>query len=157
MTFFTKVTAPSKATFETVEKEYVVWCTGLSGTMLGKKHSAETRALMSATRSGVLSPTYGKKHSAETRAKIGAANKGRTISAESRAKLSAALKGKPKPKWSAESRANFSASKSKPVMTPYGLFPSIRAIAEASGRDASTVRTWLRKFPEHYYYVKKGE
>lgn len=121
-----------------------------SGTMKGKKHSKETRALMSAQRTGL-------KASAETLAKKSASMKGKNVgkthTAEARAKMSAAQKGKPKPKWSAEARARFSASKGTPVMTPHGLFPSIRAVAEASGRDGSTVRTWLRKFPEHYFYL----
>jgi hypothetical protein len=123
-----------------------------SGTMKGKKHSEESRAKMVLTRS-VVKPMLGKKHTAEVIAKMSAIKKGKKHTAESRAKMSATQKGKPKPKWSAESRARFSASKATPVMTPHGLFPSIRAVAEASGRDGSTVRTWLRKFPEHYFYL----
>lgn len=145
MTFFAKVTAPSRATFETVELRRLAWNSGLK---VGLQEYYKTHA----------GPMTGKKHSAETRAKIGASHKGKVTSEETRAKMSAASKGKPKKtKWSAESRAKLSASKTKPVMTPHGMFPSIRAIAEASGRYDSTVRTWMRKFPEHYYYVNKGE
>ena len=55
---------------------------------LGRKHTDETKAKMSATKRG-------KKKSPETLAKMSASNKGRKVSAETRAKMSAVKKGKP--------------------------------------------------------------
>lgn len=92
------------------------------------RHVAETRAKMSAGHKG-------KKHSAETLAKIGAGNKGKTISAEQRAKISAA--------------------RSRPMMTPNGIYPSLKAVATAAGVNTTTVHTWKKKWPEHYYHIKE--
>ena len=73
----------------------------IAGSNLGLKHSAETRAKISAAKKG-------HKHSAESRAKMSAAKKGVPLSAETRAKLSAARKGVPK--W-AEHCAKISAAR----------------------------------------------
>ena len=73
----------------------------IAGSNLGHKHSAETRAKMSAAKKGVPM-------SAEHCAKISAANKGRVWSAEHRAKMSAAKKGVP---LSAEHCAKMSAAR----------------------------------------------
>jgi hypothetical protein len=106
--------------------------------------SDEQKAKMSASRRGrVLTPDW--------RAKIGNAHKGREVSAETRAKLSANYR---RP-WSEESSAKLSAIKSTPVMTPNGLFPSRKAVARAAGVGPATITRWMRKWPEHYYFVKK--
>lgn len=164
MTFFTKVTAPSKATFETVEKEYVAWNKGLHGVNGAAPRTAETLARMSIAQKGrtvsaehrakLSAVNVGKTLSAEHRAKIGAAHKGRTLPAEHRAKIGAAHKGR---KMSEEHRAHLIAIKARPVMTPHGLFPSVRAVVEASGYPKRYVYAWMKRFPEHYYYVNKGE
>ena len=69
------------------------------------------------------------------RASISQAKKSRSVSADHRAKLSQACKTK------------------RAVMTYYGPYPSVMAVARASGRNEETVRSWIRKFPEHYYYI----
>lgn len=90
---------------------------------LGRVHSAETKAKISAASKGrVVSPETRAKLSAaqigrvaqighvvstETRAKLSAANKGRILSAETRARMSAAKK-----KMSAETKAKISAAAS---------------------------------------------
>ena len=71
-------------------------------TMLGRKHSAETRAKMSAAQKGKKkSPEHaakvgaahrGKKRTEEHRAKLSIAHTGKTISSETRAKLAEAAK-----------------------------------------------------------------
>jgi hypothetical protein len=68
---------------------------------LGKHHSAETRAKMSASRKGKPNGMSGKHHSAESRAKIAMANSGannylfgKHQSAETLAKLSAVRRGR---------------------------------------------------------------
>lgn len=60
--------------------------------MHGKRHTDETKALMSLRQNGELNPMYGKTHSEEARLKITAASKGRTLSPETRAKISEARK-----------------------------------------------------------------
>lgn len=49
MTFFTKVTKPSKGTQETMEKKHVCWSKGLKGTYT---HSEVNRARISAAQRG---------------------------------------------------------------------------------------------------------
>jgi len=82
----------------------------LSASKTGKKLSAETRAKMSASRKGRIAWNKGKKHSAETRAKMSASSTrhflGKKHSPETRAKLSAINTGK---KLSAETRAKIGA------------------------------------------------
>ena len=103
----------------------------LSEASTGRKHTAEARAKMSASRR--LCPNFlGRKHTAETLAKMSAAQMGHKTSvetraklsaarklqqshtAETRAKMSAALKGRQSPflgrKHTAEARAKMSAS-----------------------------------------------
>lgn len=71
---------------------------------------------------------------------------------DSRARMSAGRKGKP---WSTEHRAKLSQSckTKKAVMTYYGPFESVTAVARASGYSRKVVGSWIRKYPEHYYYV----
>ena len=68
-------------------------CNPTAGSWLGRKHSPEARAKLSALKTGV---PHGVGHtvSSETRAKIGAANRGRQRTDETRAKLRAARIGK---------------------------------------------------------------
>jgi len=124
------------------------------------KHSDEARAKIS-------DANKGRTMSAEARAKIGAAHKGKTVSAEARAKLSAALKGRiitaeARAKLSAagkgrthsaEHRAKIRAARTKPVMTPNGLYPSRKHVAEEAKVNITTIDNWMKKWPDHYYYV----
>lgn len=61
---------------------------------IGKKHSAETKAKMSASRMGNTNGAGGKglRRSAETLLRMSAAQKGKIVSPETRAKISATLK-----------------------------------------------------------------
>ena len=83
---------------------------------LGKHHTAETKALLSAMRMGNKygvgnKSMLGKHLSAETRAKMSVARKGRIFSAEHRANLSKASKGRKK---SPETCAKLSAANKNP-------------------------------------------
>ena len=83
-----------------------------AGSCLGYKHSAESRANMSAAHKGVphsaeTRAKMSKPKSAEHRAKISAGGKGKILSAEHRAKISTALVGR---KHSVEVRAKMSAT-----------------------------------------------
>jgi len=140
MNFFTAVTAPSLGTHETIVPKRLPWNAGLKGAQTawnkGKPHSEQAKARMRATRSQlVYSP------SAETRASISAAQTGKKYSPEIRARMLAAA----------------TASKGRPVMTYYGPYPSVMAVARAAGVLDETVRKWIKRYPEHYYYINKGE
>jgi len=112
-----------------------------------------TNSLKAHWANNVKAPTrLGAKHTAETLEKMRLAHLGKPKSAEHKAKLSAAGLGR---KDSAETCAKRSASLSTPVMTPHGLFPSVRAVVEASGAHSRKVRWWMEKYPEHYYYIPK--
>ena len=113
----------------------------------------------------------------DTRARSSAANKGKTVSAETRAKRSEALKGR---KRTAEARAKASVSLSKPksadgrvsiaqsnqarfskpIMTPSGVFPSLKSASEwavANGlvNARQKIVAWLVTHPDQFYYVPK--
>jgi hypothetical protein len=75
--------------------------------------------------------------SPETRAKISAANKGRTQTKETRALM----------------KVNAHKVRAKPIMTPLGLFPTRHAFAQAANMKPPSVNYWLKKCPEHYFYL----
>lgn len=131
--FKTKMTAPDDSKVTIVEKKHVVWNTGLKGqgTMLGKKHSKETRDRFSKMRKGVpLSEQH--------RINVIAA--------------SARRKGVP---LTGERLTKIKIAPCKKTMTPNGVFPSLKAVAEAAGVSTVTIRKWMKKWPEHYYYITK--
>lgn len=106
----------------------------------GRRMSQESIAKMAQSKKGGQSPMKGRTHTDEARAKIserhsGGPQFGHEVSAETRAKISAI--------------------NSKPVMTPNGVYPSIKAVAEASGFPGHTVRRWLKRFPDQYYFINK--
>jgi hypothetical protein len=125
-----------------------------------RAHSDRSRAHLSKVMTG-------KKQTAETIAKRVATQKGKPKSEQGRANIAAAniLKFQGKPSkikgrtdiHSAEQRQAISVRKSKPIMTPHGLFPSRAAVAKAAGVWVTTVRDWMKKYPNDFYYVTKGE
>lgn len=88
------------------------------------------------------------------------------VSDETRAKTSGSLKGKKT--WNKgiphtdQAKANISKSKKgkpnprkcKPMMTPNGVFPSAKAVATAGSVSYVTVWNWMKRWPEHYYYLE---
>jgi hypothetical protein len=68
-------------------------------------------------------------------------------SKETKEKISAAKKGKPA----------HNKGKGKRIMTPHGEFPSLTAVSIAAEVRPSTVYEWMKKYPEHYYYLDKKE
>jgi len=121
----------------------------MSASHLGKKiHTAESRKRIGdAHRGKVISQHQreitgsiwrGKTRSAETRAKMSAAKKGVVVPPEVRAKMQATR------------QANNACCKS--VMTPNGVFPSIKAAEEAG---VKSVQYKLKKYPDQYYYITK--
>jgi hypothetical protein len=108
----------------------------------------------------------------ETRAKMRDSHLGKpgiSHNDETRAKMSDSLKGKES--WNKgiphtdQAKANISKSKKgkpnahlcKPLMTPNGVFPSAVAVATAAGVSYVTVWNWIKRWPEHYYYLDKKE
>ena len=107
-----------------------------------RANKAEAQRLSYAN--GRVGGMTGKTLSKETRAKIGSANKGRKMSDEARAKLSESKKGK-------SYGGNF-----KPVLTPYGVFASLKEAGEheepITGRKFNPNRfTKLLKDPNSGY------
>ena len=105
--------------------------------------SKETRAKMRESHVG----REGKPNSPETRAKMSNSLKGREVwnkgvpATDSRKdNISKAKKGKPNPK------------KSKPIITPYGEFPSAKLAAAYEG--ISYIALWykMKARPDQYYY-----
>jgi len=77
---------------------------------LGRKHTPETLALMSASQKGRPSPMKGRKRNPEAVTKTAAAHRGSKRSEETRSKMSAIRAGTKMPPRSAEYRAKISAS-----------------------------------------------
>ena len=78
--------------------------------------------------------------------------KGFKYSEESRAKMSASKIGKAVPEGNG---AKISAAKMKPIMSPLGMFPGRKVLAEAMGVHTVYIGKLLKKFPDQYYYVKE--
>jgi len=119
--------------------------------------SDETRARISAANKGKNTWSKGrngKPHSDETKAKIGAVHKGKLVSDETRAKLSAAMVGKSFPKSDA-TKAKIAAAKCKPVTTPNGVFPSIKAAAADYRVRGNVIQYRMKKYPHEYYFVAR--
>ena len=111
---------------------------GLNGGVPGRTHSAESKAKISASKTGKkrrpqsvehiakrAASNTGRTHSAESIAKISASKTGSTHSAETKAKMSASSKGKT---HSAESKAKMSASRTGKKRGPYILKTRLTAI-----------------------------
>jgi Ni/Co efflux regulator RcnB len=114
-----------------------------------RKHSDETRAKMRDAHLGKRTKGMtGQTHTIETRAKMREARlknnwiKGQKLSDEIRANMV---------KAAAIRREKYA----KAVMTPHGYFPHVLAVAEAAGVGKAAVYQWIKKYPEHYYYMEK--
>ena len=182
MDFFTQVTKPSKGTQETLVKKHEVWNKGLKGVLIVSEETLAKKrgqvawnkglkgSMSENNKASLLAANLGRKRSAETLAKLRAANLGRVksaetlakfrqsrlghaVSAETRAKLRAANLGRKFGPLSTEQRLKLRAAHATPVMTYYGVYPSVRAVAEAAGVSAKVVSGWMKRFPKHYYYV----
>lgn len=124
-------------------------------TFLGKTHSDESRAKISASNTGKVSWNKGKTHTEEHVSKIATALTGTTRPADVCAKISAGAKGHEVTQATRDKIRNKLWANAKSVMTPNGLFPSTGAVASAAGVSSNTVRRWMQKYPKHYYYVDK--
>ena len=112
--------------------------------------------------------------SEETSAKISAKLKGRTIKPEAAAAVGAALRGrKHSPEVCAKRkvavqkvaeerrqgiRPPAKGGPTRAVVTPLGSFESVKAATAAHGwKHNGSLFYAMKKLPEQYYYVKKGE
>ena len=130
----------------------------ISAANKGRIISAEKNAKRSATLKN-KTPEQRAEINAKIRAAALARYKNPAQMAEIRAKRSATLKART-PEQRAETLAKLRATRhllgiSRRVMTPYGVYPSITAVAQAANRITQTVRSWMKKYPKHYYYLPK--
>jgi len=106
---------------------------------LGREHTAQTRAKMSATRTGkafsqahraaMAAGKIGKKSSAQTRARISEAKAGRPMSPNTRAALAQANTGRRKTTEEIEKLRKSKEFQRRPILTPAGRFESVMAAA----------------------------
>lgn len=118
------------------------WGTESMSITLQRNVSEETRNKLR-NRSNHGQGHTGKKHSEQARAKMSAKAKIRVSSEASNAKRRATLLGRSRP------------DNCKPMMTPNGVYPSMKAVVAASGKAEITIRKWMKKWPKHYYYITK--
>ena len=158
MNFFTPVTKPSKGTQETVKKVHIPW-------HKGTKPSKGTHEIVNGLKGQnsyytYVTPagTFVKRQDALL------ANNCTHYQLKSRCKRASF------PGWTRELKPAFADSMSvfygimsgrvgksnynaKPVMTYYGQYPSVEAVAKAAGVTGNVVRRWIKKYPKHYYYI----
>ena len=116
-------------------------CAKIGDAHRGKVVSEETRAKIRAHRTGSKNGPL----TAEHRARIGDIHRGKIVGEETRKKMSE----------SAKNRQRELNQTGKPIMTPNGIFPSVMEVSRVAGVTYSTVHYWMKKWPEHYYYIAK--
>lgn len=132
---------------------------------LGKKHTPETRALMSAAKKGkpalpavaaaLRTAFAGRKHSAETIAKMRAAHRGKVFSPEHRARMSAAHAGL---KASDEARAAMSASRRGrkcPPGTGMKIAAKLKGRAHPWNAEMNRARIWTPEMREKVSFARR--
>ena len=60
-------------------------------------------------------------------------------------------------KAEATKRANGYYDHKKMIQTPNGVFNGIKEIMLVANRSKRTVMYWMKKYPEHYYYIKDAK
>ena len=109
---------------------------------LGKIVTEETRKKISKS-------SKGKVISEQTRKKLRDANVGKLVTEETRKKLSTAGKGRMP--WN----KGLQFIEFCEIYTPNGIFRHINAVAYYAKRNHTTVRRWMTKWPNHYYFIEK--
>lgn len=120
---------------------------------LGKKLSAETKSKISQSHKTSLLAKNARANNCEL-ARI--ANTGKKHSTELKQQWSLIAKQREANKViTDEQRAKMSkTSRVKDIMTPNGIFPSIAEISRQAGVATTTVRAWMKKYPNDYYVIK---
>jgi group I intron endonuclease len=121
----------------------------------GRKHSAETCIKYSVSKMGEKNPCFGKHLSDEHKAKISSANKGRggfSLSVETKAKISVAKKGRnnPHPGYSrtAETRAKIGAAqkgRKRPVETGIRISAALKGKKHSEETRTKMRAAWARR------------
>ena len=100
----------------------------------------------------------------ETRQKISKSNLNRKLTDEQKQNLKEGWKKLKESGWVPKNKGQPKPSQWKSIVTPNGIFPSKKALAERIFKDmnlssvgyaGSKIDYWLKKFPDHYYYLKK--
>ena len=99
----------------------------VAGSCLGHKASAETKRKLSIVTSGKNNPNFGKKHSEETKAIISSTHKGKTISQKSKDAVSKAHTGKV---MSQETKAKLSLARKGVPRKPETIAKRLATIAK---------------------------
>ena len=120
---------------------------------LGKKLSAETCQKISQS---VKTSELAKIARANNCELARIANTGRKHSSELKQKWSVSAKKREANRVITDAeRAKMSkTSRVKDIMTPNGVFPSIAEISRQAGVWTTTVRAWMKKYPNDYYFIK---
>jgi hypothetical protein len=129
------MSAPDADKITTCEKKRVAWNAGLQGA-----HSQEIRKII-----GQNSKKFMSSLSKEQRNQLGynSTFKGKTHTDNSRQKMR-------------DAKLTYHPNR-KTIMTPNGLYPSRGDVARAAGVHSSTVDAWMKKWPEHYYYIEEAK
>ena len=116
----------------------------------GRKLSKETRVKMSATKLKAGRPPWnkGKKMTEEYKNRLKTLGKkaGRPKGSKDGSHVKS-LRGRPVGCIGRRGRT------STPIMTPNGLYPGKKYVAEQAKVHITTIDYWMMKWPEHYYYV----
>ena len=187
MNFFRQAGVNPNATAETLVKERVIWNKGLSGVYKNgsrpKQSSLMKEYWEKVKRKEIAAPNHCFHNTHKNNAyryftpagvydSFGEALIANNVTRDQLAKR---CKNKNFPDWYREAtnidyinkmQASMMSSKkykqrknngAKSLMTPNGLFPSIQSVADAAKVDPKTVKRWINKWPEHYYYLEIAE
>lgn len=122
-------------------------------TFLGHTHSEESRAKISEGNKGKVGWSRGKKLTTEHKAKLSQAHTGKKRPAEVVEKCRLSNIGHEVTQATRDKIRATHLARAPSVMTPHGVFPSTGAVAAAANVSKTTVRNWIKKYPQHYYYV----
>jgi len=122
-------------------EEFSLWSTRKQNmNLISHKQSEESRKKLSIAGKG-------KVISEEHRKKLRDANVGKIVTEETRKKLSTAGKGR------APWNKGLQFIEFCEIYTPNGIFRHINAVAYYAKRNHTTVRRWMTKWPDHYYFI----
>ena len=124
-------------------EEFSLWSTRKQNmNLISHKQSEESRKKLSIAGKGKII-------SEEHRKKLRDANIGKLVTEKTRKKLSTAGKGRTP--WN----KGLQFIEFCEIYTPNGIFRHINAVAYYAKRNHTTVRRWMTKWPDHYYFIEK--
>lgn len=183
MNFFQQPTANPNATSETLVKERVIWNKGLKGEYVVGARPKQSSLMKEYWKKVKLKEVTAPNHSFHNIHRNNAYKYftpagvydsfGEALIANNvtRDQLAKRCKNKNFPEWYrvatnteyiSKMQASMLSSKKykqrpntceKSLMTPNGVFPSIQSVADAANVDPKTIKRWINKWPEHYYFI----